>query len=63
MIDCIGYEWPVSVTGHKSPACLIAQQGGNSMAESIKWETVMESALSRAEREDKLVLLDFFNPG
>ncbi len=33
------------------------------MAESIKWETVMESALSRAEREDKLVLLDFFNPG
>lgn len=33
------------------------------MAESINWETDLQNALSRADREDKLVLLDFYNPG
>jgi hypothetical protein len=33
------------------------------MSETIAWESQMDSALSRAEREGKLVLLDFYNPG
>lgn len=33
------------------------------MAETITWETQMDVALSRAEREGKLILLDFYNPG
>jgi hypothetical protein len=32
------------------------------MAE-IKWEKMMEGALSRAKTEKKPVFLDFFNPG
>ena len=34
------------------------------MAEQkLQWETDMNTALERADREDKLVLLDFYNPG
>ncbi len=29
----------------------------------IKWETGLTAALERAEKENKAVLLDFFNPG
>ncbi len=32
------------------------------MSARIGWETRMDSALSRAEKENKLVFLDFFNP-
>ncbi len=32
------------------------------MGNQIKWETDMKTALSRAEKEKKSVLLDFFNP-
>jgi hypothetical protein len=49
--------------GHDRPVCLIAKQGENTMAESINWETNLENALSRGNREGKLVLLDFYNPG
>lgn len=33
------------------------------MPEAITWITQMDAALSRAEKEGKLVFLDFFNPG
>jgi hypothetical protein len=33
------------------------------MAENIKWETDMDAALARAQVENKVILLDFFNPG
>jgi hypothetical protein len=33
------------------------------MAENIKWETDMDAALARARVENKVILLDFFNPG
>lgn len=33
------------------------------MAEKIMWLTEMDSALERAKSENKIVLLDFFNPG
>lgn len=33
------------------------------MKDKIVWETVMNNALGRAEREDKFILLDFYNPG
>ena len=33
------------------------------MENKIKWEEVMDVALSRARSENKPVLLDFFNPG
>ncbi len=33
------------------------------MSESISWETSMDAALSRADKEKKLALLDFYNPG
>lgn len=29
----------------------------------LTWETDMNTALDRARQEDKLVLLDFYNPG
>ena len=32
------------------------------MPEQIKWESRMDVALSRAKAENKLILLDFFNP-
>lgn len=31
--------------------------------QNLKWETDMKTALQRAEQEEKLILLDFFNPG
>jgi hypothetical protein len=37
--------------------------GGIVMEQKIKWESDMDVALKRAREEDKLVLLDFFNPG
>jgi len=33
------------------------------MGNAISWENEMQAALSRAQSENKLVLLDFFNPG
>jgi hypothetical protein len=33
------------------------------MAKKIQWETDMGKALARAQTENKLVLLDFYNPG
>jgi len=33
------------------------------MENNINWETEMDAALVRANAEDKLILLDFFNPG
>ena len=32
------------------------------MGDNIKWETELESALSKAKSDDKPVFLDFFNP-
>ena len=32
------------------------------MENKIKWESEMNAALSRAQAEKKLVLLDFYNP-
>jgi len=32
------------------------------MENKIKWETEMKAALTRAQAEKKLVLLDFYNP-
>jgi len=29
----------------------------------INWATTLESALARARAENRMVLLDFFNPG
>lgn len=29
----------------------------------LTWETDMNTAISRASQEDKLVFLDFYNPG
>jgi len=33
------------------------------MKDKIIWETVMNNAMGRGEREGKLILVDFFNPG
>jgi hypothetical protein len=33
------------------------------MENKIIWETVINNALARAELDNKLILLDFFNPG
>ncbi len=33
------------------------------MGKKISWETEMKKALARAKKEDRPVLLDFFNPG
>jgi hypothetical protein len=32
------------------------------MAKTILWETEMKKAIDRARRENKLILLDFFDP-
>jgi hypothetical protein len=32
------------------------------MAETIKWEKDFDRVLARARAENKMVLLDFFNP-
>lgn len=37
--------------------------GGMRMATKIQWETDLAKALTRARKEDKTVLIDFFNPG
>jgi hypothetical protein len=33
------------------------------MENKIKWETDMDAAVALARSENKLVMLDFFNPG
>jgi hypothetical protein len=33
------------------------------MQDKINWESEMDRALAQARAENKLVLLDFFNPG
>ena len=33
------------------------------MATKLSWETEMNKALDRAKKENRQVLLDFFNPG
>lgn len=33
------------------------------MADAIRWENDLASALARAKAENKAVLVDFFNPG
>jgi len=33
------------------------------MATKMIWETEMKKALARAKKENRPVLLDFFNPG
>jgi hypothetical protein len=33
------------------------------METKVNWETKFDKALARAKKENKLVLLDFFNPG
>jgi len=42
---------------------IIAERGGQIMAEQIAWEENLEKAKSRALKEDKPVFLDFYNPG
>jgi hypothetical protein len=39
------------------------KKGGITMENKINWETEMDAALMRANAENKLILLDFFNPG
>jgi len=39
------------------------RQGDIIMDSKIEWETDMDTAVARARSENKLVLLDFFNPG
>ncbi len=33
------------------------------MADAVVWETVINNALARANKENKYILLDFYNPG
>jgi len=33
------------------------------MAAKIQWETDLDKALARASKENKTILMDFFNPG
>lgn len=33
------------------------------MENTLRWENDMDTALARAQSENKQVLLDFFNPG
>jgi len=33
------------------------------MEKAIQWETDLDKALSRAQKENKPILMDFFNPG
>lgn len=33
------------------------------MTTSIQWQTEMDNVLELSKKEDKLVLVDFFNPG
>ncbi len=33
------------------------------MESPIRWETEMKRAIERAKKEDKPILMDFFNPG
>jgi hypothetical protein len=33
------------------------------MGNKIKWESDFDLAMARARKENKLVILDFFNPG
>ncbi len=33
------------------------------MENMVAWESVLDTALSRAKTEKKAVVLDFFNPG
>jgi hypothetical protein len=35
---------------------------GGTMADAIQWLTDLDSALKKAQTEDKHVLLDFYNP-
>ncbi len=32
------------------------------MADTIRWESSLDTALARAKAENKPILLDFFNP-
>lgn len=33
------------------------------MKDKIIWESVMNNALARADKEGKFIMLDFYNPG
>jgi hypothetical protein len=37
-------------------------EGRTNMAKTIKWEKEFDHALTLAQAENKMVLLDFFNP-
>jgi hypothetical protein len=39
------------------------EKRGTSMPKTIQWEKDKNVALTRARKEKKMVLLDFFNPG
>ena len=39
------------------------EKRGTSMPKTIQWEKDKDTALTRARKEKKMVLLDFFNPG
>ena len=38
-------------------------KGGIAMGNTITWETSFDLVVSKAEAENKHVLIDFFNPG
>jgi len=39
------------------------KRGGKDMAGKVNWESSWDAALLRAKKEDRPILLDFFNPG
>jgi hypothetical protein len=38
-----------------------AAKGGSAMAKQIHWETSLTTAKTKAKKEEKLILLDFYN--
>jgi hypothetical protein len=47
---------------HETIEMVIFNKGGENMEKKIEWETNLSAATTRAQRENKPVLLDFHNP-